>query len=73
MPKPLSARDILRALARAGFRRVSQRGSHIKLKKAIEGGELVVIVPNHREIASGTLESILLQAKMTREQLEESL
>jgi len=73
VPKLFSARDVIRALKRAGFHEVSQRGSHIKLKKAIEGGELVVIVPNYREIPKGTLESILLQAKLTSEQLEELL
>ena len=64
---------MLRALGRARFQQVSQRGSHIKLKKAIEGGELVVIIPNYREIARGTLESILLQARMTRDELDQLL
>jgi predicted RNA binding protein YcfA (HicA-like mRNA interferase family) len=73
VPKLFSAREVIRALRRAGFHQVSQRGSHIKLKKAIEGGELVVIVPNYREIPKGTLESILLQARLTSEQLEELL
>jgi predicted RNA binding protein YcfA (HicA-like mRNA interferase family) len=73
VPKPLGAQEVIRALGRAGFRQTSQRGSHIKLKKAIEGGELVVIVPNYREIARGTLESILLQARMTREELDRLL
>ena len=70
MPRLLSARKVLRALQRAGFRRVSQRGSHIKLKKQTGQGELVVIVPNHREIAEGTLDSILAQAKLSREELD---
>jgi len=55
VPKLLSARQVLRALGRAGFEVVSQRGSHIKLKKPVEGGELVVILPSHQELAEGTL------------------
>jgi predicted RNA binding protein YcfA (HicA-like mRNA interferase family) len=42
---------------------VSQRGSHLKLKN--ESGR-VVIVPMHRELAPGTLGSILRQAGLER-------
>ncbi|HLA19361.1 MAG TPA: type II toxin-antitoxin system HicA family toxin [Dehalococcoidia bacterium] len=73
MPKLLSARRVLRALGRAGFEVVSQRGSHIKLKKPVEGGELVVILPGHRELAEGTLASVLRQARLSREELERLL
>ena len=73
MPKLLSARQVLRALRRAGFEVVSQRGSHIKLKKPIEGGELVVIVPDHRELAEGTLASVVRQARLSREEFERLL
>jgi len=73
VPKLLSARQVLRALRRAGFEVVSQRGSHIKLKKPIEGGELVVIVPDHRELAEGTLASVVRQARLSREEFERLL
>jgi predicted RNA binding protein YcfA (HicA-like mRNA interferase family) len=63
----------MRALRRGGFDVVSQRGSHIKLKKRTEDGELVVIVPDHRELAEGTLASILRQAKLSRDELERLL
>jgi len=69
----LSARQVLRALRRGGFDVVSQRGSHIKLKKRIDDGELVVIVPDHQELAEGTLASILRQARMSREEMERLL
>ncbi len=52
---------------------VSQRGSQVKLKKRTDNGELVVIVPNYRELAEGTLASILRQAKLSREELERLL
>ena len=73
MPKLLSAQQVVRALQRAGFNVVSQRGSHLKLKKQIDDGELVVIVPEHRELAEGTLARILRQAKLSREELERLL
>lgn len=64
----LSARDVLRALGRAGFRKVGQAGSHIRLKGMRGAQTRVVIVPNHPEIAVGTMLSILRQAGMTREE-----
>ena len=70
MARLIRGREVLRALQRAGFTRVSQRGSHIKLKKRTAQGELVVIVPNYREVAEGTLDSILQMAQMTREEFE---
>ena len=46
---------------------VSQKGSHIKLRK-IEGGKTVtVIVPAHKELAEGTLHNVLRQAEVEPE------
>jgi predicted RNA binding protein YcfA (HicA-like mRNA interferase family) len=46
-----------------GFVQTSQRGSHVKLRRE----QLTVIVPIHRELAPGTLRSILRQAQLTPE------
>jgi len=70
MPKLYPARVILAALQRAGFIIVSQKGSHIKLYKRQGDKPLTVIVPNHKEIAIGTFNSILHQAEMTKKELE---
>ncbi|QBI20128.1 type II toxin-antitoxin system HicA family toxin [Egibacter rhizosphaerae] len=56
------------ALRRAGFEVVSQRGSHVKLRN--EDGR-TVIVPDHREIARGTMRSILRQAGLSAEEFEQ--
>lgn len=61
----VSGQDTIRALRAAGFRQISQRGSHIKLRNA-EG--LTAIVPLHRELAPGTLRSILRQAELSVEE-----
>ena len=55
----------MRALERAGFVRVRQRGSHVVLKRPTPEGEVGCVVPLHRELAVGTLRGILRQAKMT--------
>lgn len=58
------------ALERAGFQRVSQRGSHLKLRS--DAGR-VVIVPLHRELAIGTLRSIIRQSAMTVDEFLDTL
>jgi predicted RNA binding protein YcfA (HicA-like mRNA interferase family) len=62
----ISGADAARALERAQFQRISQRGSHLKLRRA-DGR--TVIVPLHRELARGTLGSILRQAGLTADEL----
>jgi predicted RNA binding protein YcfA (HicA-like mRNA interferase family) len=62
----ISGADAARALERAQFQRISQRGSHLKLRHA-DGR--TVIVPLHRELARGTLGSILRQAGLTADEL----
>lgn len=68
----LKPTEIIRTLNRFGFIIVSQKGSHIKLR--LKGIEIrTVIVPNHSEVAKGTLQSILLQAGITLEAFLEKL
>lgn len=70
MPKlPIvKAKDVVKALQKAGFIEVRTRGSHLQLKR----GNLLVTVPVHRgDINRETLKSILRQAKMTAEELED--
>lgn len=58
----VSGREVVRALTKAGFGEVSQRGSHLTLRN--EKGR-TVIVPMHGELARGTLRSILRQADLS--------
>ncbi len=63
----VSGRKIVKALTKAGFMVEGRKGSHIKLKKKDHKHVLIVIVPDHPEVAKGTLKSILRQANLTRE------
>jgi len=58
----VSGQDTVRALSTIGFELISQRGSHVKLRNK-EGR--TVIVPMHRELAPGTLRSILRQTALS--------
>lgn len=68
--KPLLYREVKRKLEAAGFVEVSQRGSHVKFARSTPEGTLTAIVPRHREIAVGTLNSIVSQSGLTRQQFE---
>jgi predicted RNA binding protein YcfA (HicA-like mRNA interferase family) len=70
MPKLpiLSAREIIRALSSQGFQGVSQKGSHIKMKKRTPNETRIVIIPDYPEIPTGTLKSIIRQAGMSDEE-----
>ena len=66
----VSGAEVVRALGKAGFERVGQRGSHMKLRH-VDGR--TVIVPMHRELARGTLRSILRQAGFSADGFRELL
>ncbi len=70
MPKlpVISGQILVAALMKRGFYVADQHGSHVKLKRQISGATLIVIVPMHKEVAQGTLRSILKQAKLTEEE-----
>lgn len=73
MSKLYSARQILQGLKKLGFIKISQKGSHIKMRGLL-GGELrTAIIPNHKQIAKGTLNSILKQANITKQELENAI
>ena len=57
----VSGAAVVVALTKMGYEQVSQRASHVKLRR--DGR--TVIVPLHRELAPGTLRSILRQASLT--------
>lgn len=64
MPKlrRLAGRDLLAILQGFGFQQVSQRGSHVKLAREVEGSRQVLTVPLHTELDPGTLRAIFRQA-----------
>ncbi len=52
--------SIIKVLNELGFIKISQKGSHLKLKNYITNR--ICIIPMHKEVARGTLKSILEQA-----------
>jgi predicted RNA binding protein YcfA (HicA-like mRNA interferase family) len=73
MPKLYSSREVIKVLQKAGFVKISQEGSHIKFRGFWNTKLQTVIVPNHKQIAFGTLKSILAQVSMTEIEFESLL
>ncbi|MFZ0889060.1 MAG: type II toxin-antitoxin system HicA family toxin [Candidatus Binataceae bacterium] len=64
---------VVRALQRAGWIVVRQRGSHLRLQRRVAEETLKLIIPAHRPIKRSTLAHILKQAGLTVEELQKLL
>jgi predicted RNA binding protein YcfA (HicA-like mRNA interferase family) len=69
--KPLPYREVKRKLEAAEFSIASQSGSHVKFVKTTPEGTRTATVPKHREVAAGTLRSVLRQAGLSESEFEE--
>jgi predicted RNA binding protein YcfA (HicA-like mRNA interferase family) len=69
----VSGRELIRALRRAGFTELRQKGSHVSLEKRTPDGYWRTVVPLHREIRPGTMSDILNQSGLSKEDLMELL
>ena len=66
MPPPLPvlrSRDVVRAFERLGWEVARQQGSHIVMVK--EGLMATLAIPAHKELAKGTLRSLIRAAELT--------
>lgn len=60
---PLSGQEVVRIFLSLGWAVARQRGSHIILAK--ENHIATLSVPDHREVAKGTLRSLIRSAGLT--------
>lgn len=67
----LSGRKVVQALVRLGWRVARQKGSHIILVKP--GHIATLSVPDHREVARGTLRSLLQRAGIAPEDFRKTV
>ena len=59
----LSGRDVVRVFQRFGWQVARQSSSHIILVQ--EGASATLSIPNHREVAKGTLRSLIRAANLS--------
>jgi len=60
----ISGAEAVRAFERLGFHVARQKGSHIIMRRGASG----CVVPNHRELKTGTLAGALRQAGVSVEE-----
>ena len=60
----VSGREVVKALRKISYEQDRQRGSHIVLRQAAEPHRRIV-VPDHAEVAKGTLRAIIRQVGLT--------
>ena len=71
LPTDLSGRDVRVVLNRAGFMFRRQTGSHMILRR--DEPYARAVVPDHKQIRSGTLRRIITDAGLTVEQFMQLL
>ena len=62
----LSPSDVIKVFQRLSWEMVRQKGSHIIMTKP--GHMATLSIPNHAEVARGTLRSLIAKAGLTIEQ-----
>ncbi len=68
----ISGRKIVTALSKAGYEKDRQKGSHIVLRQ-VGAPHRRIVVPDHDEVAKGTLRAIIKQTGLTVEEFKELL
>ncbi|MBW8878250.1 MAG: type II toxin-antitoxin system HicA family toxin [Acidobacteria bacterium] len=68
----VSGREVVKALGKLGYEKDRQHGSHIILRQGLSPFRRLT-VPDHPEIAKGTLRTIIRQAGLTVEQFKRLL
>lgn len=68
----VSGREVVRALNKMGYELDRQRGSHMILRQQSEPHRRLT-VPDHKEVALGTLRAIIRQAGLTVEEFNKLL
>jgi predicted RNA binding protein YcfA (HicA-like mRNA interferase family) len=68
----ISGREVVKALRGVGYEFDRQKGSHIVLRQTAEPHRRLV-VPDHDEVAKGTLRAIIRQAGLTVDEFKNLL
>lgn len=70
MPKLYSSKQILEVLLRNGFVIISQKGSHIRLRKPGHPTLTTIVIANQKEIMFGTFKAILKQTFLPEDEFK---
>ncbi len=67
LPANVSGKEVVKLILRLGYETDHQTGSHMVLRQ-IETPHRRITIPNHNEIAKGTLRAIIRQLGLTRDE-----
>jgi predicted RNA binding protein YcfA (HicA-like mRNA interferase family) len=68
----VSGQEVVAALTKVGYEKDRQKGSHIVLRQ-VSYPHRRIVVPDHDEVAKGTLRAIVKQAGLAIEEFKELL
>ena len=68
----VSGRNVVQALLKIGYEKDRQKGSHIVMRQNSYPNRRIV-VPDHKEVAKGTLRAIIRHAGLTVEEFTKLL
>jgi predicted RNA binding protein YcfA (HicA-like mRNA interferase family) len=68
----ISGRETIKALKKIGYEQDRQRGSHIILRQT-DSPHRRLTVPDHKEVAKGTLRAIIREAGLTVDEFKDLL
>jgi len=68
----VSGRKVVQALLKIGYEKDRQKGSHIVMRQILYPHRRIV-VPDHKEVAKGTLRAIIRHAGLTVEEFAKLL
>ena len=64
----LSGKAVCSILASHGFENVRQSGGHVIMQLKLQGTTITDLMPNHKELRTGTLRSIIRQSGLSIEE-----
>lgn len=65
----ISGKQMVNILQQHGFIKISQRGSHVKMRKSEPSAIISIIVPDHKMLKPGTLHNILKRANIKKQDI----
>jgi predicted RNA binding protein YcfA (HicA-like mRNA interferase family) len=68
----VSGRKVVQALLKIGYEKDRQKGSHIVMRQ-ISYPHRRIVIPDHKEVAKGTLRAIIRHAGLTVEEFTKLL
>jgi len=66
----LSGAECAAILTQFGFAEIRRKGSHIIMQKHLQHSTITVPIPNHAELRTGTLMSIIRQSGIPKQAFE---